>query len=367
VWIVIANSWMQTPAGYHLEKMGPNGEHTRLPVDYILKPEDLTSVRAVVDDFWAMVLNPSSMDRLTHTVLGAWMAGAFLVLSISAFYLLRKRHTDFATASLKVGLVFASVATMLQMISGDSTAKSVVRNQPIKLASIEGVYRTEPYTPLTLFGYVDPKTQQVHGPQIPGMLSFLCFMDFQKPVTGLNELPTDEFLLTRHPGATPEQLPVIRKTYWPIVPVVFQTYHLMIAIGGACLGLVVTGLFFWWKGWLFDTDRPLTRWYLIALVFSVLGPQIANQAGWLTAELGRQPWIVYGLLKTSQGLSKVVSANQIIFSLVLFAMVYVLLFAVFIYLLTRKIQHGPDSEEESEELPESWQQMVVVSDKEPRA
>ncbi|HSI86616.1 MAG: cytochrome ubiquinol oxidase subunit I [Candidatus Methylacidiphilales bacterium] len=367
VWIVVANSWMQTPAGYHLEKMGPNGANVRLPADYVLQPADLTTVRAVVDDFWAMVFNPSSIDRLTHTILGAWMAGAFLVLSISAFYLLRKRHTDFAVASLKVGLVFASVATILQMISGDSTAKGVVRNQPIKLAAIEGVYKTEPYTPLTLFGYVDPKTQTVHGPQIPGMLSFLCYMDFQKPVIGLNEQPSDTYLKARYPTATPEQLPEIRKRYWPIVPLVFQTYHLMIGIGGACLGLVLAGLFLWWKGWLFDTERKLTRWYLIALVFSVIGPQVANQAGWLTAELGRQPWIVYGLLKTSQGLSKVVTANQILFSLILFAMVYLLLFAVFIYLLTRKIQHGPETEEESEEMPESWRQLIVETEKAPRA
>lgn len=362
VWIVVANSWMQTPSGYHLEKT-VNGEQVLLPPDYALKPEDLTTVRAVVDDFWAMVFNPSSMDRLTHVVLGCWMAGAFLVVSISAFYILRNRHLDFAKASLKVGLAFATVATCLQMISADSTARGVVKNQPIKLAAMEGVYHTEPYTPMTLFGYVDPKKQEVIGPKIPGLLSFLAFHDFQKPVTGLLELPPDEFLLGRYPGSTAEELAAIRPKYWPNVPFVFQTYHLMIAVGSALFGLVIVSVFFWWRGWLFRTDMLWTRLLLIALVLSVLGPQIANQAGWFTAELGRQPWIVYELLKTSEGLSKVVKAQEIVASLIMFGTVYLLLFLLFIYLLTRKIQHGPDPEDESEEMPESWRAIVRKSNK----
>ncbi len=363
VWIVVANSWMQTPAGFHLETT-IDGKPAILPPGYVVTPADLTSVRAVVDDFWVMVFNPSSMERLTHVILGAWMAGAFLVVSISAFYLLRNRHRDFAKTSLKVGLAFATVATVLQMLSADATAKGVVKNQPIKLAAMEGVYATREATPMTLFGYVDQKDERVVGPKIPGLLSLLAFNSLTRPVTGLRDLPPDDFLAKRHPGISAQEIPQIRKSYWPNVGAVFQFYHIMIIVGVAMLALVVLACFFWWRGWLFDTSRPLTRWLLGALVLSVLGPQIANQAGWFTAEMGRQPWIVYELLRTSEGVSKVVTANQIVASLVLFGLVYALLFVMFLFLLTRKIQHGPESAEESEEMPDSWKALIRTT---PRA
>lgn len=362
VWIVVANSWMQTPAGYHLQTV-VGGKPVALAAGHVVTQADLTSVRAVVDNFWAMVFNPSTIDRLTHVVLGAWMAGAFLVVSISAYYLLKRRHIDFATASLKVGLSFALVATVLQMVSGDFTAKGVAKNQPIKLAAIEGVYRTTPGTPMTLFGYVDSKNESVTGPKIPGLLSFLASGSFSTPVPGLLDLPAKDFVLAHFPEATsPEKLAEARKTFWPNVAAVFQFYHVMIIIGVALFALAVVACFFWWRGWLFNTDLLLTRWLLVALTLSVLGPQIANQAGWFTAELGRQPWIVYELLMTSQAFSKVVQANQIIASLVMFGLVYALLFAMFIFLLTRKIHHGPDDEEESEEMPESWKAIIQHHD-----
>lgn len=357
VWIVVANSWMQTPAGYHLETM-VNGTSTRLPVGHVVTTRDLGSVRAVVDDFWAMVLNPSSIERLTHVVLGAWMAGAFLVVSISAFYLLRRRHYDFAKASLKVGLAFGMIATVLQMISGDIAAKGVVKNQPVKLAAMEGLYETTAFAPLTAVGWVDPKAGRTVGLKIPGLLSFLSWADPAKPVQGLLQLPPDEFLQKRYPAASASELAAIRKTYWPNVPAVFQFFHLMIIIGCLMLAIVLVAGLFWIRGTLFRSDLPLTRAFLWVLVFSVLGPQIANQAGWFAAEMGRQPWIVYELLKTSEAVSKVVTANQIVASLIMFGFVYVLLFAAFLFLLTRKIQHGPDHADESEEMPESWKDVI---------
>jgi len=203
---------------------------------------------------------------------------------------------------------------------------------------------------------VDAKNETVVGPKIPGLLSWLAWGSFTKPVVGLRDLPGEEFLKAHHPAAKPQDFPALRKSYWPNVPAVFQFYHIMIAVGVTMLALVVVSCFFWWRGWLFDTSRRPTRWLLVALVFSVLGPQIANQAGWFAAEMGRQPWIVQGLLKTSDSLSKVVSANQIIASLILFFLVYALLFAMFLFLLTRKIQHGPVDEED--EMPESWKAMI---------
>jgi len=347
LWIVVANSWMQTPAGYHLERIGSNGAPgTKLPADYIVQASDMGHVRAVVEDFWQMVLNPSSLERLSHVLLGAWMTGAFLVISISAWYLLKGVHLKFAKASLTVAMVFAAVTTVLQSVSADSTARGVVRNQPIKLAAMEGVYTTEDYTPMSVFGYVDTEKQTVHGLKIPGLLSFLCFHEFKKPVPGLLSMPSDEFLAARHPGLTPEQLAKERPHYWPRVGAVFQTYHIMILVGSALFGLSFLGVSLLWRGWLFRTDIPAVRGLLWVYVFSVLGPQICNQAGWFTAELGRQPWIVYNLLRTSEGISRAVRSEQVIFSIILFALVYLLLFAAFLYLLNNKIQHGPMDDED---------------------
>jgi cytochrome bd ubiquinol oxidase subunit I len=346
LWIVVANSWMQTPAGYHLEKIGVNGAPgAPLPPDYIVQAADMGHVRAVVENFWQMVLNPSTVERLSHVILGAWMTGAFLVISISSWYLLKGVHLKFAKASMTIALVFAAITTVLQSVSADATARGVVVNQPIKLASMEGVYTTRDYTPMTAFGYVDTKNQTVHGLKIPALLSFLCFHEFKKPVPGLLTMPSDKFLAARHPGLSPEELAKIRPNYWPKVGAVFQTYHIMIIVGSALFGLSFLGFALLWKGWLFRTDIPVIRGLLWIFVFSVIGPQICNQAGWFTAELGRQPWIVYNLLRTSEGLSRAVHANQVVFSIILFCLVYLLLFATFLYLLNDKIQHGPEDDE----------------------
>jgi cytochrome d ubiquinol oxidase subunit I len=344
VWIVVANSWMQTPAGYHLEKF-VSGVATPLPSGYVVQAEDVGHVRAVVDNFWDMVLNPSSLERLSHVVLGAWLTGAFLIISISAWYLLKGKHLTFAKASLKVAVIFAACTCVLQMISADSTARGVVRNQPIKLAAMEGVYKTEEYTPMTLFGYVDTAKHEAVGPKIPALLSFLCFHDFRTAVTGLDDLPTDAFLASEHPELTKEQAESKRSSYWPMVGAVFQCYHIMIIVASAIFGISFLALALLWKGWIFRTDLLWVRAFLWVLVFSVLAPQICNQAGWFTAELGRQPWIVYNLLLTSQGLSRAVAAEQVVFSIILFTLIYILLFTTFIYLLNKKIQHGPVDDE----------------------
>jgi len=296
VWIVVANAWQQTPAGYVIEQ-SPHGP------------------RAVITDFWAMVFNPSSVDRLSHTLCGAWQAGAFLVISVSAWYLLKRRHEAFAQQSLKVGLVMALVASVLQIVTGHSSAHGVIKNQPAKMAAFEGHYETKEM-PIYLFGWVDDKNEQVKsGVALPQALSRLI-LGTDQPIKGLKEFaPADR----------------------PPVKSVFQFYHGMVAIGFGLFGLAVLGVVQWWRGKLFAN-----RWLLWLMVFSVLGPQLANQLGWFAAEVGRQPWIVYGLLRTSDGLSAVVKANAVLTSLILFAAVYALLFAVFVYLLNDKIQHGPD-------------------------
>lgn len=300
VWIIVANSFMQTPAGFHIVGEGMHA-------------------RAEVTNFWDMIFNPSFLDRLFHTVFGAWLAGSFLVVSVSAFYLLKKRNEEFARRSLRISLVVALITSVLQGISGDSTARGVAKNQPVKLAAFEGLYNTTSNAPETIIGWVDEKNQQVVGLKVPGLLSFLTYHNFHATVTGL-----DAF--------APQDRP-------PVSPC-FMFFHGMIAIGCALPLIAALGCFYGWRGKLAET-----RWLLWILVFSVLLPEIANQLGWFSAEVGRQPWIVYGLLRTPAGLSAVVKADAVLTSLILFTIIYFLLFAVFICLLNRKIQHGPHPED----------------------
>ncbi len=305
VWIVVANSWMQTPSGFEIVGEG-------------------LGARAEITDFWAMVFNPSSVVRLAHVILGAWQAGAWLVISISAYYLLKKRHLDFARKSLRIALSFAILAALVQLYTGHSSADVVAANQPEKLAAMEGHFETGK-APLYLIGNVDEESKKTSGIAIPGGLSFLLHGDFEAPVTGLNDLEDT-----------------------PPANVVFQTYHIMIAVGMALIALSVLAGFLFWKGKL-----EKSRWLLWIMVFGVLLPQIANQAGWYCAEIGRQPWIVYKLLKTSDALSNTVKANMVLSSIVLFTIVYIVLFVAFILLLHHKIQKGPDGLMEKDDVVEA--------------
>ncbi|MBL9134232.1 MAG: cytochrome ubiquinol oxidase subunit I [Verrucomicrobiales bacterium] len=297
VWIVVANSWQQTPAGYHVV-----GEGVR--------------ARAEITDFWAMVFNPSSVERLSHTLMGCWQAGAFLVLSVSAFYLLRGRHLTFARKSFQVGLGLALVASLLQLVSGHFSAEVVARYQPAKLAAMEGHFGPNAPADLYIAGWVDVANERTYGLKIPGGLSLLLHGRADAPIRGLRDIPVSDR---------------------PPIQATFQFYHIMVAIGFGLIGLSVLGVIAQWRG------RLLTsRWLLKLFVLAVLGPQVANQVGWFTAEVGRQPWIVHGLLRTSDGLSKAVRAEHVLTSLILFSVIYALLFAVFVYLLHQKIVHGPD-------------------------
>lgn len=296
IWIVVANSWMQTPAGFHVVDT-PVGQ------------------RAEITSFWEAVLNPSSLDRLWHVLMGAWQAGAFFVISVAAFYLLKRQHEQFAKSSMKIAFVVAMVATLLQLVSGHEGAKIVAEHQPAKLAAFEGVYDTQSEADLTIMGWVDEGQQKVVGVKIPGMLSWLIDGDTSTEVIGLNDFAEEDR---------------------PPVQVVFQAYHLMVAIGMLLILLA------WAGGLLAFTDRLFRhRWMLWVLVFSVLLPQLANQLGWAAAEIGRQPWIVHELMRTADAVSETVSAGNVLFSLILFTLIYVTLFVVFIVLLDQKVKHGP--------------------------
>lgn len=297
VWIIVANSWMQTPAGYRIveTEMGP---------------------RAEVTEFWSMVFNPSTLDRLTHVILGCWLTGAFFVISVAAYYLLKGRYTKIARSMMRIGLSFAMISLVLQLISGDSSARLIAKYQPAKLAAFEGIYKTEPATPISIVGWVDGKTEEVHSIKIPGGLSFLTYRDLATPVTGLDKIPRDE---------------------WPNVPLVFQTYHIMVFMWAIMFLIAFLGFFYWKKDSLQNQ-----RWLLWPMVFSVGLPHIAQQCGWISTEVGRQPWIVWKVLRTSDGVSTAIVKEQVFGSITMFVVIYTLLFILFLFLLDRKIKHGPE-------------------------
>ncbi|MBT9587679.1 cytochrome ubiquinol oxidase subunit I [bacterium] len=318
VWIVIANSWMQTPRGYHIVGQG-------------------LKARAEITDFWAMVLNPSSLDRLVHTWLGAFLLGGFFAMSVASYYLLRGRHIDLSRSMLSIALAFTTFSATAMLFSGDSNARMVARNQPVKLAALEGHFHTGTGpTPLYLFGFPDQTGEKVrYGVALPGMLSFLVYHRFDRPVPGLDQVPRED---------------------WPPVFIPFQAYHIMIGLGTAFLGLTWIGVFFWWRGTLFEQ-----RWLLRLYVVSVSGAYLANQCGWVTAEVGRQPWIVYGLLRTSLALSKSVRANEVLASILMFMIVYSLLFIVWVYVMNDKIQHGPDDPDSLSATPTTTSEGLLNS------
>ena len=301
IWIVVANSWMQTPAGFHVVGEGLNA-------------------RAEIVDFWAMVFNPSSMERLAHTIVGCWLAGTFVVISVSAYYLLKKRYIQFSQKAMKCALVVALVSVILQGILGDISARGVAKNQPMKLAAFEGVYETQSEVPYHIWGIPNNKERRVdHAFSIPKLLSYLAFSDTSAEIKGLNEISERD---------------------WPNVSALFPTYRLMILMWSIMLILCITATYMWWKGKLFS-NRPMLR----VLTLAVLCPQIANQAGWVSAEMGRYPWIVQDLLRISEGLSKSVTAQQVLGSIIIFGIVYIFLFILFVYLLNEKIKHGPSDKD----------------------
>jgi cytochrome d ubiquinol oxidase subunit I len=312
IWITVANSWQQTPAGFVIRDHVING---------------IAFPRAEIVDFWAMVFNPSSVHRLVHVWLAAFTLGAFFVMSVSAWYLLQGRHMEFAKRSFTGGLMLATVCSLAQLFSGHWQAANVAEHQPAKLAAMEGQFTTETHAPMHLFGWPDEQAREVRfAIAIPGMLSWLVHGDASAEIAGLDKL-----------APTWGQPPV-----W----LTFQSYHLMVAIGVLFIVSTLYASYLRWRGRLYET-----RWLLWYFVFAVGLAFAANEAGWVAAEVGRQPWIVYptvqdgqvvGGLRTSDGLSEAVRAEHVLGSIVMFGVVYLLLFVIWIMLLNNKIQHGPE-------------------------
>lgn len=313
-WIVMANSWMQTPQGYEIRDVGQGPQ-------------------AFMTNFGDVVFTPSFLPRILHTIAACWMVGTSLVLSVAAYYLLKKRHVELAKTMIRVALpVFAVVAVLQVAVFGANQAKEVATYQPAKLAAMEGVYADTSCAPMFILGWTDPSNQTTTGLKIPCLLSFLTSNNFDATVTGLDETPT---------------------TDWPDVNLVFQAYHLMINLGMlfVLIGIVATG--FWvWKRKIWDQ-----RWLLKVLVASIVLTELATLTGWWTAELGRQPWVVWEIMRTSGAESPNVTSGQVLFSIGMFVVLYIIVFIVFIRLLDRRIKEGPPPASDPEEiasLPDSF-------------
>ena len=291
VWIIIANGWMQHPVGFEIR----NG-------------------RAELIDFWAVVSNPFAIYQYFHTIAGAFVLTAFVVTGISAYHLLKKQHIDFFTRSFRMGLITGLIASIFIVIEGDQHAVHVTQVQPEKLAAMESHWETVSSAPLHLFAIPDPANERnlIELGSIPGLLSFLGHHDVNAEVLGLKEFPREDR---------------------PPVFLTFISFRIMVALGTLFPILMIIG-------WVLRNRLVESRGYLWVMLLAIPLPYIANQAGWVLAEVGRQPWIVYRLMRTADAVSPV-ATSQVFISLVAFILVYGLLGAAGLYLVVRHVKQGP--------------------------
>jgi cytochrome d ubiquinol oxidase subunit I len=297
LWILLANGWMQKPVGFVLR----NG-------------------RAEMNDFLALITNPYGWIKFLHTVTSGYMVAAFFVMGIAAWHLLRKNEIDFFTRSFKTAAMFGLLSGLAVGASGDFHAVEIAKVQPTKFAAMESVWETRKNAPMHLLLVPDEANERnaVATASIPGMLSFMAFHDVNGEVKGLKEFPKEE-----RP---------------PVLPV-FLSFRLMVGLGTLLIGLSLLAVIMpRWKHFL---DFKLFLWIM---VIALPLPYITVQLGWLVAELGRQPWSVYGVLKTADSVSKSVSLLQVGGSLVGFTLLYGLLGAIDIYLLAKYAKKGPDND-----------------------
>jgi cytochrome bd ubiquinol oxidase subunit I len=294
--IIATDAWMQHPVGYVRAADGS----------------------AQLSSFWDLVLNPWAWWQYAHNMSGAGITGAFVMASLGAFYLLGRKHLEHGRIFVKVGVLAGCVFSIVQLFpTGDQQGRMVALNQPVTLAAMEALFTGQPGAPLVLIGQPNVPERKMDNPVlVPKMLSFLTYRRWQAHVRGLDEFPQELW-----PGA---------------IPLLYYSYHIMVGLGTIFIAIMVVAVFLLWRGKLFDA-----RWMLWVLLLSLPFPYIANTAGWMTAELGRQPWLVYGLMLTADGYSKTVSAGNGLFTLLGFMGMYTVLGILFLFLVRREIEHGP--------------------------
>ena len=296
-WIIVANSWMQTPAGFRI-----------------------SGGRAELTSFADAVFNPSTLPRFVHTIASAWVCGSFLMASIAAWYFIKRRPTDVARVSLRIGTIAALISMLLVFATGDRHAKQVARTQQAKFAAMEGLYSTTPGAPMVIFSLPPTQNGKTAGPElvVTNLVSFLAFGNFEAPVRGLEEFPRGD---------------------WPPVAVTFLSFHNMVILGNLMLLIALISAVQLARGRLEQSRR-----WLKVVFWSIPLPALTIQLGWMAAEAGRQPWIVYGVMRTRDAASRVVAAPSLLFSIALFILLYIVLGALWLFLLRREVIHGPAGE-----------------------
>ena len=300
--IIVTNAWMQHPVAY---RVLPNGVYE-------------------VTSFGELLANPWGLIQYAHNMSGAVITGSLVMCAVGAFYALEDRFREYGKIFLRVGVVAGLISSAAQIFpTGDLHGRYLAKHQPAAMAAMEGLFSTERGAAIDLIGQPNEESQTIDNPlAVNSMLSFLIYGTTQAEVEGLDQIPRDEW---------PEPLPLL-----------FYAYHIMAGLGTYFLLLMLVAAFLLWRGKLFTT-----RWALWPLMLSFPLPYIANTAGWMTAEIGRQPWVVYGLIRTSEGYSKYVGAGNSLFTLLGFMGIYTVLSILFIVLVYRIVQKGPDSVEVS--------------------
>ena len=297
LFILLANAWMQNPVGYAIR----NG-------------------RAEMTDPIAVFTNPYGLIKYSHTLMSGYALAAFLLMGVSAWHLLRKNEVDFFTRSFRMAAVWGFVASLIVAVTGDFHAVEIAKTQPSKFAAMESIWETKTNAEMCLLVVPNPAQEcnAVEALKIPGMLSFLAFHDVNAEIKGLKDFP--------------------REMRPPITPT-FLSFRLMVGIGTFMILAGLLAIFFSRRKNFVDN-----RLFLTVMVAAIPLPYLAQQVGWLVAELGRQPWIVFGVLKTSDAVSKSVTSTQVLLSLLGFTVLYGLLGVVDVYLLAKYAKKGPDND-----------------------
>jgi cytochrome d ubiquinol oxidase subunit I len=295
--IIVTDAWMQHPVAYSI---APNGG-------------------AVLESFWGLLLNPWVLWMYLHNMLGTVVTGSFVMASIGAFYLLTARFEEYGRIFVKTGVITGGIAVLLMAFpTGDGQGKMVAQHQPPTLAAMEGLFTTTGAAPLAILGQPDTEKKRLDNPAtVPGMLSMLTFQRWQAEVKGLDAFPADQ-----HPDN---------------IPLLYYSYHIMVGLGTILIAASAAAAWQLWRGRLYRS-----RLWLWVLMLLMPFPFIANTAGWMTAELGRQPWLIYGVMRTADGPSLHVSSGNTLFTLLGFMGMYTVLGILFLFLVRREIDHGPE-------------------------
>ncbi len=294
--IIATDAWMQHPVGYSI---GPNGE-------------------ILLASFWALLLNPWALWQYAHNMCGSVITACFVMASVGAYYLIVGKHEPYARSFLRVAVIVGVIASLVQLFpTGDAQGKMVALHQPVTLAAMEGLFNTEQGAPLVIIGQPDMEKRRLDNPlYVPRLLSFLTYQRWRAEVKGLDAFPEEN---------------------WPDnIPLLYYSYHVMVGLGTIFIAILVIAAWLLWKDKLY-TSRPMLWVLMLSLPF----PFIANTAGWITAEVGRQPWLIYGLMRTKDGISPQVSAGNTLFTLIGFMGMYAVLSLLFLFLVRREIEHGP--------------------------